>query len=77
VISVFFNLLWRYPASGGRLLARNYDPVAVAAITRQYRFGPLLYVAAFGLAFVNVAVSVGLCFALAVFFAVPERQARR
>ena len=33
--------------------------------------------AAFVLAFLNVAVSVGLCFALAVFFAVPERSARR
>jgi uncharacterized membrane protein len=77
VISIFFNLLWRYPASRGRLLARDYDPVAVAAITRQYRVGPVLYAAAFVLAFVNVAVSVGLCFALAVFFAVPERQARR
>jgi uncharacterized membrane protein len=77
VIAIFFNLLWRYAASRGRLLARNYDPVAVAAITRQYRFGPLFYVAAFGLAFLNVAVSVGLCFALAVFFAVPERSARR
>jgi hypothetical protein len=28
------------------------------------------------MAFVNVAASVGLCFALAVFFAVPERRAR-
>jgi len=77
VIAIFFNLLWRYAASRGRLLARDYDPVAVAAITGQYRFGPLFYVAAFGLAFLNVAASVGLCFALAVFFAVPERQARR
>ena len=77
VISIFFNLLWRYPAARGRLLARNYDPAAVAAITRQYRVGPLLYTAAFALAFFNVAVSVGLCFALAVFFAVPERSAGR
>jgi uncharacterized membrane protein len=77
VIAIFFNLLWRYAASGGRLLARNHDPAAVAAITRQYRGGPLPYVAALGLAFFNVAASVGLCFALAVFFAVPERAARR
>jgi hypothetical protein len=46
----------------------------VAAITRQYRVGPLLYTAAFALAFLNVAASIGLCFALAVFFAVPERR---
>jgi uncharacterized membrane protein len=74
VNAIFFNLLWRYPASRGRLLARNYDPAAVAAITRQYRVGPLLYTAAFALAFLNVAASIGLCFALAVFFAVPERR---
>jgi uncharacterized membrane protein len=77
VIAICFNLLWRCAASRGRLLARNYDPAAVAAITRHYRVGPLLYAAAFALAFLNVAVSVGLCFALAVFFAVPERSARR
>lgn len=59
------------------LSGEEFDPAAVAAITRQYRFGPLFYVAAFGLAFLNVAASVGLCFALAVFFAVPERSARR
>jgi uncharacterized membrane protein len=76
-IAIFFNLLWRYPVSRGRLLARNCDPAAVAAITRQYRVGRLLYATAFALAFLNVAVSVGLCFALAVFFAVPERSARR
>jgi len=77
VIAIFFNLVWRYASSRGRLLARNYDPAAVDAIARQYRFGPLFYVAAFALAFVNVAASVGLCFALAVYFAVPERSARR
>jgi uncharacterized membrane protein len=75
-IAVLFNLVWRYAASHGRLLASNHDPGAVAAITRQYRFGPLFYAAALALAFLNVAVSVGLCLALAVFFALPERWAR-
>jgi len=72
-IAVLFNVLWRYAARGARLLARGHDREAAAEITRQYRFGPLLYLAAFVLAFVSVAASVGLCGCLAVFFAWPPR----
>jgi uncharacterized membrane protein len=76
VIAVLFNALWRYAAHGGRLLARGHDRAAAAAITRQYRFGPLLYLVAFLLAFVNAAASVGLCALLAIFFALPGKRAR-
>jgi uncharacterized membrane protein len=72
-IALMYNVLWHYAARGGRLLARGYDREAAAEITRQYRFGPLLYLAAFVLAFVNVAASVGLCACLATFFALPPR----
>lgn len=74
LIAVLFNVLWRYASHRGRLLARGHDREAVASITRQYRFGPLLYVAAFLLAFVNVPASVGLCALLAVFFAIPYQR---
>jgi uncharacterized membrane protein len=74
MIAILFNLLWRYACHRGRLLARDYDRARVDGITRQYRFGPLMYAAALGLAFVNVAASVGLCLALAVFFAIPESR---
>ena len=40
---------------------------------RQYRFGPLLYLIAFGLAFVSVAASIAACLALAIFFAFAGR----
>jgi uncharacterized membrane protein len=73
VIAVLFNLLWRYAAREGRLLARGHDPRAAAAITRQYRFGPLFYFAAFVLAFISVPASVGLCAFLAIYFALPPR----
>jgi uncharacterized membrane protein len=73
LIAVLFNVLWRYASHRGRLLARGHDREAVGAITRQYRFGPLMYLAAFLLAFVNVPASVGLCALLAIFFALPER----
>ncbi len=72
LIAIFFNVLWRYAAHRGRLLARQHDRAAVAGITRQYRFGPLYYATAFGLAFLSAAASVGVCLALAVFFALPE-----
>ena len=75
-IAVLFNVLWRYASHQGRLLARGHDREAAATITRQYRFGPLLYLAAFLLAFVNVTASVGLCALLAAFFALPGRRNR-
>jgi uncharacterized membrane protein len=71
LIAVLFNVLWHYAAHEGRLLAPGHDRAAAASITRQYRFGPLLYLAAFLLAFVSVPASVGLCALLAVFFALP------
>jgi uncharacterized membrane protein len=73
-IAILFNVLWRYAAHGGRLLARGHDVEAAATITRQYRFGPLLYLVAFGLAFVSVPARVGLCGCLAAFFALPGRR---
>jgi uncharacterized membrane protein len=76
-IAVLFNIVWRYAAHRGRLLAIGHDEREVAAISRQYRLGPLFYLAAFGLAFLNVLASIGLCLALAVFFALPGRRVAR
>jgi uncharacterized membrane protein len=73
LISILFNVLWHYAAHEGRLLVYGHDRAAAASITRQYRFGPLLYLAAFLLAFFSVTASVGLCALLACFFALPTR----
>ncbi len=73
-IALLFNVLWHYAAHEGRLLSRTHDRDAAESITRQYRFGPLLYLAAFVLAFVYVPASVGLCGLLAAFFALPGRK---
>lgn len=70
-IAVLFNVLWRYASHKGRLLLNNHDPQLVQSITDQYRFGPLMYLVAFGLSFVSVTASIGLCVALVVFFAMP------
>jgi len=70
-IAIMFYVLWHYAARGHRLLARNHNRESVAAISRQYRFGPILYLIAFLLSFVSVWASVGMCAGLAVFFALP------
>jgi len=69
-IAFAFKGLWQHASKNGRLLAENVDDREIRQITMQYRYGPLLYLAAFALSFVSVGLSVGLCLCLAVFFAV-------
>jgi TMEM175 potassium channel family protein len=76
ILAVCFNLLWRYASFRNRLLSKDADPLAVRAISRQYVFGPILYLISFGLAWVNVPASIILTFMLALFFAVPPRSLR-
>jgi hypothetical protein len=73
VIAVFFNVLWRSASAHNRLIHPAADSRAVQAVTDSYRWGPMLYVAAFVLAFVNVTASLGLNLGLAVYFALPSR----
>ncbi len=72
-IALLYNVVWRYAALNGRLLARGHNREAAATITSQYRFGPALYLVAFVLAFISVPASVGLNACLAAFFALPPR----
>src|SRR5215467_2913764 len=58
LISVLFNFLWRYASYENRLLKKTHDPRVVRGITKQYWFGPPLYVLALVLAFVSVTASV-------------------
>jgi uncharacterized membrane protein len=69
VMAIFYNALWLWAASGHRLLARDVNKDEVDRITYQYRFGPILYLVAFALAFVNPWLSIGLNAALAIYFA--------
>jgi uncharacterized membrane protein len=77
VVAIFFNVLWRYAASGHRLLGDEVDEAEVNRITRQYAYGPLLYLACFVLAYINVAASLALNVALAIFFALPPNKVTR
>jgi len=76
IIAVCFNLLWRYASYHNRLLAKNADIRAVKAITRQYWFGPVVFLLAFMLALFSTPASLTLCFLLALFFAIPPRLPR-
>lgn len=77
ILAICFNALWRYASYHNRLLGKNVDTRSVEAISRQYVFGPLCYLIAFGLAFINTPASILFNFALALFFAVPGRPLRQ
>lgn len=69
--ALLFNLLWFYAARGNRLTDdTEHHQQTRAQISRSYRFGPLLYLVDFGLAFVNVPASLTLFFLIAAFYAV-------
>ncbi len=83
IMAICFNLLWRYASYHNRLLGKDADTRAVVAadtravvaISRQYLGGPLLYLIAFGLAFISVAASIIFLLLLALFFAISPRLA--
>lgn len=71
-IAIAFNVLWRYASSRNRrLLAKDVDIASVARISRQYAFGPLLYLVCTALTWLSVPASLLMNLALACFFALP------
>jgi uncharacterized membrane protein len=76
LIAIFYNLVWNRAATGLRLLSRKANPEHIASISRQYWFGPLAYLLAFGLAFVNSYASIALNGALAIYYAFTGRIQR-
>lgn len=74
MLAICFNVLWHHASHHHRLLDHNADPRMVEAITRGYRFGPLLYFVSFVLAFVSVPASLAMNLALAMFFALPGQN---
>ncbi|GCE08801.1 TMEM175 family protein [Dictyobacter aurantiacus] len=72
VMATCFNLIWRYASHNGRLLGRKVDVHEVNKISRQYAFGPLVYVISIALALFNTPLTMVFNFLLAVFFALPE-----
>ena len=68
LLALAFNAFWRY-AYRHHLLAPTVTGAQVAAISRNLVFGPITYLVAFVLAFVNVYASFGLCVLLAIYWA--------
>ena len=76
LVAIVFNVLWLYASRNKRLLSKKSDPCLVGNITRQYMFGPPLYLLAFALSFVNPPLCVAACFILAIFFALTGAISR-
>lgn len=67
-----FQLLWFYPAAGGRLLAPDADPRIVSGITRAFLPGVPVYLLAMMCALASPWLSVALYAAIAVFYVVES-----
>jgi uncharacterized membrane protein len=71
-IAICFNVLWRYASEEKRgLLAADVSRQSVHRITRQYAFGPVVYLVCFLLTYISVPASLVLNGTLACFFALP------
>ncbi|GER90857.1 DUF1211 domain-containing membrane protein [Dictyobacter vulcani] len=71
-MALCFNLLWRYASYKGRLLGQQVDMDGVNKISRQYLFGPLVYIIALAIAWINTPASLIFNLLLAIFFALPD-----
>lgn len=77
-ISLAFDALWRHASK--RLLSASRTSLMkdeAAQITKQYRFGPILYGGAFALSFVSEVWSIATCLFLPMVFVLWERLFRR
>jgi uncharacterized membrane protein len=73
LMALGFNFVWRYASHNNRLIAKKADPEGVAAISRQYRYGPLVYLFVIALALIYPLASIIASLLLAIFFAIPGR----
>jgi uncharacterized membrane protein len=72
LMAVTYYSMWQYASHGRPLLDAKADARLVQGKTKQFRFGPAMYLTAFILAFVSAEASVALCILLAIFFALPS-----
>ncbi len=71
VIALCWNLVWRYAASGRRLVHARADDATLARLSRRNLVGPPTYLIAFMLAFVIPIASVLFMIGCAAFWSVP------
>ncbi|MBV9669566.1 MAG: DUF1211 domain-containing protein, partial [Acidobacteriales bacterium] len=72
VIAVFFNALWHHALRRGLLDRETHDQAE--GITRQYAYGPVMYVVVAVIGWFSVAASLVLQVVLALFFAMPPQR---
>lgn len=77
MVAIFFNVLWWYAAKDNRLFTASTDQSLVAHISRQYIFGPFLYLGALLLGLVSPILSLLCSLLLAVFFALPNKNVQQ
>lgn len=75
-MAMVYNRLWAYVSRKNRLLDAEADQSTIENITKQYRFGPLVYAVAVAADLINPYLSLALCIILAVFFALPNTVTR-
>lgn len=75
-IALAFTALWRHAIRDARFLAPDTGR-EVAALSRQYRYGPVAYLVALALSYFSAFASVGLCLLLVVAFAFRGFTGRR
>ncbi|HEX5469113.1 MAG TPA: TMEM175 family protein [Gaiellaceae bacterium] len=68
ITALLFNALWRYAATGRRLLRPDADPREVNGISRAYLPGPFMYGATTLVALASPETSAALYLAIAVFY---------
>lgn len=66
--AILINLLWRYAATGRRLLRQDADQKVVDGISRSYLPGPVIYLAATLVALKNPLASAALYLLIAIFY---------
>ena len=71
-----YNVFWRYVSKDHRLIADGTDPEDVAAISKQYRWGPVMYIVFVAASF-NTTLTLILHLGAAIFFALPPSRFAR
>jgi uncharacterized membrane protein len=71
--AIFYNVLWRYAASGRRLLRADADADLCDHMSREYLMGPIIYAVATAIAFVSPWISLGVHGLLAVLYVIPHK----
>jgi uncharacterized membrane protein len=75
VAGLAYNVLWRSAIRDRRLLRSGVREETIREMTRRYRVGVPMYLAATVAAFVSVSVTIAICVGLWVFWIVTSRNA--